>query len=227
MSAMAQSGGLKRTAALYESAIGKKAVMAISGLVLCGFLIEHMLGNWLVFAGPEALNKYAAMLKSAGDLLWVARAVLIVAALAHIWSAYQLWALKRAARPIEYVKKEPLVSSYAARTMRWSGPIVLAFLFFHLLHFTTGQVHPNFKEGDVYSNVVIGFSNPLVALFYIVANIMVGFHLYHGAWSMFQSLGAAHPKYTPKLQAGAKAFGLLIGIGNCLMPLAVLAGVVR
>jgi succinate dehydrogenase / fumarate reductase, cytochrome b subunit len=227
MSAMAASGGLKRTATLYESAIGKKAVMAVTGVVLCGFVLVHMLGNLQVFAGPEQLNHYAATLKASAPVLWGARIVLLASVFLHILSAFQLWSLKRAARPIAYVKKEAIASTYAAQTMMLSGPIVLAFIIFHLLHFTTGQAHPNFIEGDVYHNVIVGFSNPFAALFYIIANVLLAFHLYHGAWSMFQSLGINHPKYTPKLRLGAQLFGFLIGAGNVAMPLAVLAGVIR
>lgn len=219
-------GGLNRTAALYQSVIGKKVIMAVTGFILSGFVLGHMIGNLQIFAGPEKLNAYAAFLHSLGGLLWVARLVLLASVGLHIAMAVQLTMLKLEARPEAYVKKSALVSTYAARTMIWSGPIVGAFIIYHLLHFTTGQAHPDFKPGDVYANVVIGFRNPAVSLFYMVANILLAFHLYHGVWSMFQSLGVAHPRYTPVLKRVAQAYGIIIGLGNVAMPMAVLTGIV-
>jgi succinate dehydrogenase / fumarate reductase cytochrome b subunit len=108
-----------------------------------------------------------------------------------------------------------------------SGPIILFFLIYHILHFTTGQAHPNFKTGDVYANVVSGFQDPFASLFYMLANILLATHLYHGVWSMFQSLGVSHPKYTPKLKVLAMLYGAVVGVGNVSMPLAVLAGIVK
>ena len=219
-------GGLNRTAALYQSVIGKNVIMAVTGFILSGFVLGHMIGNLQIFAGPEKLNAYAAFLHSLGGLLWVARLVLLASVGLHIAMAVQLTMLKLEARPEAYVKKSALVSTYAARTMIWSGPIVGAFIIYHLLHFTTGQAHPDFKPGDVYANVVTGFRNPAVSLFYMVANILLAFHLYHGVWSMFQSLGVAHPRYTPVLKRVAQAYGIIIGLGNVAMPMAVLTGIV-
>lgn len=227
MSAMAASGGLNRTAVLYQSVIGKKIVMALTGFILFGFILGHMAGNLQIFMGADQLNAYAKFLKGTGKLLWLARGVLLVSVVLHIVAATQLTLLKLAARPQGYVKKATIATSYAARTMIWSGPIILAFLIYHLLHFTTGQAHPNFSHEDVYRNVVIGFSNPAVSLFYMIANILLAFHLYHGVWSMFQSLGFNHPKYTPMLQAAAKAFGFVVAVGNVSMPMAVLTGIVQ
>lgn len=218
-------GGLNRTSAFYQSVIGKKIIMAVTGFILSGFVLGHMIGNLQVFAGPEKLNSYAAFLHSLGGLLWVARIVLLASVGLHIAMAVQLTLLKLEARPEAYVKKSPLVSTYAARTMIWSGPIVGAFIIYHLLHFTTGQAHPDFRPGDVYANVIIGFRNPAASLFYMVANIMLAFHLYHGVWSMFQSLGVAHPRYTPILKRVAQAYGIIIGLGNVAMPMAVLTGI--
>jgi succinate dehydrogenase / fumarate reductase cytochrome b subunit len=218
-------GGLNRTAALYQSVIGKKVIMAVTGFILSGFVLGHMIGNLQVFAGPEKLNAYGAFLQSLGGALWAARIVLLASVGLHITMAVQLTKLKLDARPQPYVKKTALVSTYAARTMIWSGPIVGAFLVYHLLHFTTGQAHPDFKPGDVYANVITGFRNPAVSLFYMVANILLAFHLYHGVWSMFQSLGVAHPRYTPLLKRVAQAFGIVVGLGNVAMPMAVLTGI--
>lgn len=218
-------GGLNRTTAFYQSVIGKKIIMAVTGFILSGFVLGHMIGNLQLFAGPEKLNAYAAFLQSLGGLLWVARLALLASVGLHIAMAVQLTMLKLEARPQPYVKKTALVSTYAARTMIWSGPIVGAFIIYHLLHFTTGQAHPDFKPGDVYANVIIGFRNPAVSLFYMVANILLAFHLYHGVWSMFQSLGVAHPRYTPILKRVAQAYGVIIGFGNVAMPMAVLTGI--
>lgn len=220
-------GGLNRTVTFYQSVIGKKVIMAVTGLILSGFVLGHMIGNLQLFAGPEKLNHYAAFLQSLGGALWIARLVLLAAVGLHIAMAVQLTKLKMDARPTAYVKKASLVSTYAARTMIWSGPIIAVFIVYHILHFTTGQAHPQFTHGDVYSNVVIGFSNPAVAIFYMVANIMLAIHLYHGVWSMFQSVGVAHPRYTPVLKLIAQVFGFAIGIGNVSMPLAVLTGIVK
>ncbi|HNY39786.1 MAG TPA: succinate dehydrogenase cytochrome b subunit, partial [Bryobacteraceae bacterium] len=162
-----------------------------------------------------------------GEPRWRHWGILLLCVGLHIAMAIQLTLLKWEARPNAYVKKAAIASSYAARTMIWSGPIVGCFLIFHLLHFTTGQAHPEFVKGDVYRNVVIGFQNPAAALFYMVANILLAIHLYHGVWSMFQSLGVAHPRYTPILKTVAKTYGYIIGIGNVSMPLAVLAGLVK
>ncbi|MBE0656860.1 MAG: succinate dehydrogenase cytochrome b subunit [Bryobacteraceae bacterium] len=221
------AGGQKRTAILYQSVIGKKIIMAVTGFVLCGFVAGHMVGNLQLFAGPEKLNHYAELLQSLGGALWAIRGALLLAVGLHIAMALQLTKLKWEARPTAYVKKASIASSYASRTMIWSGPIIGAFLIYHLLHFTTGQAHPEFVRGDVYRNVVTGFQNPAVALFYMVANILLAIHLYHGVWSMFQSLGVAHPRYTPMLKTVAKGYGYVIGIGNVSMPLAVLAGLVK
>jgi succinate dehydrogenase / fumarate reductase cytochrome b subunit len=189
MSTVAVSGGTNRTATLFQSVIGKKVIMAVTGFILFGFVVGHMVGNLQVFAGPEKLNKYAEFLQSLGGGLWAARFVLLGAVILHIVSAVQLYNNKAQARPQGYVKKATIATSYAARTMVWSGPIILFFLIYHLLHFTTGQAHPDFVKGDVYRNVVTGFSNPAAALFYMVANVLLAIHLYHGVWSMFPDAG--------------------------------------
>ncbi|MBN9659478.1 MAG: succinate dehydrogenase cytochrome b subunit [Acidobacteria bacterium] len=228
MSSIAVNSGLNRTATFYHSVVGKKVVMAVSGFVLSGFVLGHMFGNLQLFQGREKLNHYAEMLQSLGGLLWFARFVLLSAAVLHITAAFQLWRLKNEARPQAYVKKAHIATSYAARTMIWSGPIVGAFLVYHILHFTTGQaLGDQFIKGDVYHNVIVGFQNPAASFFYIIANILLAIHLYHGVWSMFQSLGVNHPKYTPKLKTLAKVYGWVIGIGNVSMPLAVLVGLVK
>ncbi len=213
----------------WQTSVGKKAIMAVTGFILFGFVIGHLLGNLQVFESPEKLNHYAALLKSLPALLWGTRIILLLAVGLHIWSSFQLWLLQRKARPIKYVKKTNIHSTYASRTMLWSGPILLAFILWHLLQFTFGAVHPGapFDDLNVYNNVVLGFQVWPVSLFYIIAMTMLCSHLYHGLWSMFQSLGFSHPVYTPWLKTLAKIVAILIAIGYIWIPVAVLAGVIK
>lgn len=213
----------------WQTTVGKKAVMAITGVILFGFVVGHLLGNLQIFLPPEHINHYAATLRSLPALLWGARITLLISVGLHIWSSWQLWLLQREARPIGYVKKTNLNSTYASRTMMWSGPIILAFVIFHLLHLTFGTIHPGgpFDEHNVYNNVVTGFQVWPVSLFYIIAMIMLCYHLYHGLWSMFQTLGFSHPVYTPWLRALAKIVAILIAVGNISIPVAILAGFIK
>lgn len=214
-------------ARFYDSSIGKKAVMAVTGLVLFGFLILHMLGNLQVFLGRDVMNHYAETLHANMGLLWTARIVLLVSVVLHTWAAIQLTALKAAARPITYVKSGNVQGSAGSRTMMLSGPVIALFVIGHLLHFTTGTIHPQFVDLHAYENVVTGFSNPIVAVLYIVAMILVAFHLSHGIWSMLQSLGFSHPRYTPMIKKFAGVFSWLLIAGFISVPIAVLARVVR
>jgi succinate dehydrogenase / fumarate reductase cytochrome b subunit len=226
MSAVAINSTLARGVFFYRTTIGKKVVMAVTGLVLFGFLIAHMAGNLQFFLGREVLNTYAENLHHNAALLWVVRFTLLFAVLLHIVAAVQLAALQKAARPLGYAKKQSVGSTYASRTMYWSGPIIAIFVVYHLLHMTLGVrgIHPHFEHLNAYDNVVYGFSQPLVTIAYTIAMILVGMHLYHGIWSMFQSLGLSHPRYTPKLRVFAKVFSVLLIIGFLAVPLAVLAG---
>jgi len=214
-------------ARFYDSSIGKKAVMAVTGLVLFGFLILHMLGNLQVFLGREVMNHYAETLHGNPGLLWVARVVLLVSVVLHTWAAIQLTAVKTAARPVAYVKPGNVQGSTGSRTMMLSGPVIALFVIGHLLHFTTGTIHPQFVELHAYENVVNGFANPIAAGLYIVAMILVGFHLSHGIWSMFQSIGFSHPRYTPLIKKFAGVFSWILIAGFISVPIAVLAGIVR
>ena len=220
----------------YEAPIGKKAVMAITGVLLFGYVVAHLLGNLQIYSSdPDQINRYAAFLHNPANagLLWGARVVLLAAVVLHIVSSIQLWNLKREARPVAYVKKDDAATSYASRTMMWSGPIVAAFVIFHVLHLTVGAVVPlqdinsDPTTPDVRMNVITGFQNPAIAGFYILAMILLCMHLYHGLWSMFQSLGISHPRYTPKLKTGAAMVAILIAIGNCSIPIAVMAGLLQ
>lgn len=218
---------------LYRSAVGKKAVMAVTGIILFGFVLVHMIGNLKLYEGPEILNSYAGWLREVGTpalptsgLLWILRTALLVAVVLHIWAAWQVTLLNRAARPHGYVQRRPVRMTYASRTMRWGGVIILLFVIYHLLHFTFGTVHPDFIEGDVYHNVVTGFRVWWVSLFYIVAQIALGFHLYHGLWSLFQSLGWNHPRFNRWRSGFAHAFAWIITLGNISFPIAVLTGII-
>jgi succinate dehydrogenase / fumarate reductase cytochrome b subunit len=188
-----------------------------------------MLGNLQVYLGPEAINNYGVFLRQAlhGTGIWIARAVLLSAVLLHIWSATSLTLASRRARPEGYRVEKWKESTYASRTMRWGGVILLLFIIYHLLHFTTGTVHQTFIEGDVYHNFVAGFRSVPVSLFYIFAMLALGLHLRHGVWSMFQTLGVSHPRYIRMAHVGAWIFSGVIVIGNISFPLAVLAGIVK
>ncbi|QNI34074.1 succinate dehydrogenase cytochrome b subunit [Alloacidobacterium dinghuense] len=223
--------GLRRNpaATFWGSTNGKKAVMAVTGAILFGFIIGHLAGNLQIFEGREKLNAYGRFLHSIGELLWPVRIVLIVSVLLHITATVQLWLLKKRARPVGYSRKEAIASSYASRTMYWSGPIVLAFVIFHLLQFTAGYIHPEsqFIEGDVYHNVVAGFQVWWVSVWYIFSVCLLGFHLSHGISSMFQSLGYNHPKHTPVLKSAAVAIAVIITLGYISIPISVLLGIVK
>lgn len=216
-----------RAARFWTATLGKKAVMALTGVVLVGFVIVHLLGNLQVFVGPDKFNAYAHTLKSVPAVLWGARLTLLTAVFLHIWSAFSLWRLKADARPIGYQKRRPIASSYASRTMYWSGPILLLFIVYHLMQFTIGAGGTRFVEDEPYDNLVAGFQVVPIALFYIMAMGFLCLHLFHGIWSMFQTLGLQHPKYTPMLRLLAKVIALALFVGFSSIPLAVLLGRVQ
>src|SRR5919206_480089 len=174
-----------RIRSFYASMVGKKVVMGVTGLIGIGFVILHSLGNLLIFQGSTALNAYSHLVKSSAELLWALRITLIVAVILHVIAAVQLTRQSHAARPIGYTKREAQVATVASRTMRWGGALLLVFIVVHILHFTTGTIRPAgaFSHQDVYANVVTSFRIWWVALFYVVAMIALGLHLFHGAWS--------------------------------------------
>ena len=206
--------------------IGMKVVMAVSGLILFGFVIGHLLGNLQVFLGPEVLNAYGEFLRQNPGLLWGTRFTVLVAVATHIWAAVRLTNARRAARPTPYKRWEAQDSTYASRTMMISGPLLAVYIVYHLLHLTLGTVHPNFVEGNVYGNLVSGLSNPAVAAVYIVAMVMLGLHLRHGIWSMFQSIGISHPVLTPRLKTLAALVAAAIVGGYISIPLAIFVGII-
>ena len=211
------------------SSIGRKLIMAVTGVILVGFVLGHMIGNLQVYLGPEALNHYGVLLRSLlhGAGLWVVRAVMLTAVSLHIWAATSLTLESRRARPVGYRELKWKESTYASRTMRWGGVILLLFVVYHVLHFTTGTAHPNFIEGDIYHNLVVGFQSVPVSLVYIFAMVALGLHLRHGVWSMFQTLGVSHPRYIAIAHAAAWLVAVLVVVGNISFPVAVLAGIVK
>jgi succinate dehydrogenase / fumarate reductase cytochrome b subunit len=208
----------------FGSSIGKKVVMAVTGFALFGFVLAHMLGNLQVFLGPAALNAYAEKLRAVPALLWAARIGLLAAAALHVWAAVSLTRMNRAARPVGYREKEHRESTYASRTMRWSGVLLLLFVVYHLMHLTFGNAHPDFVEGDVFHNFVVGFRPALVTGFYVAAMLALGLHMYHGVWSFLQTLGLSHPRYNHLRHAFATLVTAVVVAGNIAMPVAVLAG---
>ncbi|HYJ32960.1 MAG TPA: succinate dehydrogenase cytochrome b subunit [Candidatus Binatia bacterium] len=225
----ADSGPTLRAEPFAASTIGKKVVMAVTGFILFGFVVAHMIGNLQAYMGPEAMNAYAVWLRELmhGSALWIARAVLLLSVILHIWSATALTWDNVRARPVGYRRRAYDRSTYASRTMVWSGPILLLFIVYHLLHFTFGTVHPSFVEGDVYHNFVAGFQVVPVSVFYIVAMLALGYHLYHGIWSMLQTLGLSHPRYNFLRHGFAGLMTAIVVVGNISFPLAVLTGVIR
>jgi succinate dehydrogenase / fumarate reductase cytochrome b subunit len=235
-----------------RSSLGSKFLMAVTGLGLTGFVIAHMLGNFQVFSGREALNAYAAALKHMPSLLWTARTGLLVIFVLHIAYGVRLWRANRAARPVLYHFKKYREATLASRSMLWTGLVILAFVLFHLAHYTFGVVErvavtdakglfvydaqgsvvyqsyldlkdpTDPKRQDVYAMTVHGFRNPIISLLYIVAMALLAFHLSHGFQSLFQSLGLSHPRWSPLVKGASLVLALAIFVGNSSMPLAVL-----
>lgn len=201
--------------------------MAATGVALWGFVIAHLLGNLQVFAGPTKLDDYGRALRSMPGLLWAARLGLLAAAGAHIVSALQLLALKAKARPTAYAKKVPTTSTWASRMMYWSGPVLAAFIVYHLLDLTLGVVNPGYVEGAVHANLVRSFSQPLVAVFYMLAMAMLWAHLSHGIWSLFQTLGFSHPAHIARLKIASAVIAVVLAGGNIAIVMSVLLGIVK
>lgn len=218
-----------------RSTIGKKVIMAVTGLAGIGFVIFHMYGNLKVFAGPAYFNEYSAGLRELGapvfghtHLLWLARIVLILSVVLHIWAATSLTIQARKARPDDYAARRTLQANYASKTMRLGGVVIFLFLIFHLMHLTFGvkAVNPQFEHGQVYSNLVYGFQSTPVAIFYIIAVLALGLHLYHGGWSLVQTLGILDPKYDTLVKRLSMLLAVLITVGFAIVPLAVISGIV-
>lgn len=222
---------------LYQTYVGKKWVMAITGVIGLVFIAGHMFGNLKLYMGAEEINHYAEGLRTVAYplvpekfLLWVMRAGLIVAFVLHVHAAYSIWSHNRKARPTSYAsKRDYIAADWASRTMLWTGPIILLFIGFHLADLTWGvnAVNPDFVHGEVYDNVVFSLSRWPVATIYVVANLALGIHIYHGAWSLFQSLGVNNPQINQGRRIFAALFALAIVAGNISFPLAVMLGIVE
>ncbi len=215
-----------RLGILWRSTVGKKALMAVTGLVLFLYVFFHMLGNLQVYAGAEQINAYARLLHVSAELLWTIRAVLLAAVLVHVVAGIQLYLRSREARPVAYADYRPEASSAASRTMIWSGILIFAFVVFHLLDLTVGVVHPDFREGDVFHNLLVSFGQLAGVIVYLVALVGLGFHLWHGVYSMFQSLGLSNRRLTPTTQRFAAGVAVVVTLGFASIPLAVIVGLV-
>jgi len=212
-----------------NSSVGGKLIVAVTGLGLVGFIIAHLTGNLLIFAGREALAEYAAGLRKFPALLWVARIGLLAMAAAHIGFTIKLNLANKAARPVAYVKKGYRRASFASRTMVLSGLTLLAYIIYHLLHFTwrtTDSEIAALGPYEVYDMLIIGFSNPAISAFYIIATVLLGMHLSHGVSSVFQTLGVNNPKYNKLFNCLGPALGIFIAVGFISIPVAVMTGFV-
>jgi succinate dehydrogenase / fumarate reductase cytochrome b subunit len=220
--------------AFYRTSVGKKWAMALSGIALMGFVFVHMVGNLKMYLGESSFNHYAEFLREIGEpifprtvLLWGFRLGLIAAFAIHFHAAYSLTMQNRRARTTQYQSpRDYIAASFASRTMRWGGIIILLFLIWHLADLTWGWANPDFVRGEAYDNVTSSLSRVPVTILYIVANIALGFHLAHGSWSIFQSLGINNPRCNSARKAFAIAFALIVVIGNISFPLAVQLGIV-
>jgi succinate dehydrogenase / fumarate reductase cytochrome b subunit len=223
---------------LFKTSIGKKVAMAVTGFILFGFVISHLSGNLQIFAHPDKINGYAHLLESLGPALWVIRLFLIVTVVVHIWVAVQLTFENRAARPNGYQKQITLRATLASRYMRWSGFVVLAFIVYHILHFTVRVTHgPGaypmtvLADGtvvrDVHSMMVLGFQNPLLATFYLISVGLLSWHLRHGLVSMFQSIGLRTRPWSRFLERVSVIFCVLYLLGNALIVVAAMTGQIR
>jgi len=217
-----------------RSLVGQKAVMAVTGVILFLFVVAHLLGNLKIFEGPAAFDAYAEGLRTVGApffgrgwLLWIARVVLIVAVLAHMWAAIETTRASWRARPVSYRRLEPVETTYAARTMRWGGVLIVVYVIYHLLDFTFGRVNPSFVAGDVYHNVVASLRVGPVAAAYIAAMVVLGLHLYHGTWSSIRTLGLTRPSADPFRRRVSAVLAWAIYLGFSIIPIAVFAGIIK
>jgi succinate dehydrogenase / fumarate reductase cytochrome b subunit len=219
---------------LARSLVGRKILMAVTGVILFLFVVGHLLGNLKIFQGPEHFNAYAEGLRTIGapffgrgQVLWVARVILLISVFTHIWAAITVTWASWKARPIGYHGLHLVETTYAARTMRWGGLIITVYVIYHLLDFTFGRVNPSYVPGDVYHNVLASFHSWSVSAGYVACLLVVGLHIYHGLWSAFQTLGLHRPPVDRWRRGLAGAIALLITAGYVAIPVAVLGGLVR
>ncbi|TYP86753.1 succinate dehydrogenase subunit C [Blastococcus xanthinilyticus] len=215
------------------NSVFKKAVMAVSGIILVLYLIAHMIGNLKAFSGAESFNSYSGWIRTVGNpalpgatALWIIRIVLLVAVVAHIWAAVSLWRQAKRARPQGYVTKKAVAQSYASRTMRWGGVIILAFIVFHILDLTLGTVNAEGFDSEPFDRMLASFQNPVVTIFYAIAVILLGMHLRHGIWSATQTLGQSNRRREKTVSAFAVVLATVLTIGFLLTPFAILFGLI-
>lgn len=220
---------------LYRSSIGKKIIMAVTGVIWIGYVFMHMYGNLKIFLGAAYFNEYAEGLRELGHpvfghlhLLTIARVVLVVSIIAHVWAAVMLTRRAQAARPQKYAVKKSVQADSASLYIRWGGVMIFLFIIYHLAHLTWGTpgVHPDYVRGDPYANVIVGFQSVPTVFFYLLALVALAFHLYHGAWSMFQTLGLSNQGIRPALRGLAVVLAIAVPVGFALVPLAILFGFV-
>ena len=217
-----------------SSTVGIKFLVAVTGLIWVLFVTVHMLGNLQIYLGPEAINSYAAFLKSNPGPLWVARFGLLAALVIHVWGITKLSLANRKARPTPYAVKKTVRSTFSSRTMVMSGLVLLSFVIYHLLHFTMGVTHPEHfhledavGRHDVYSMTVLGFQQPIVSIAYIVATLLLGLHLSHGVASLFQTMGLSRPWIAPLIERLGLVVTVIVVIGNVMIPLSALFGLIE
>jgi succinate dehydrogenase / fumarate reductase cytochrome b subunit len=208
----------------WQSTIGKKVVMAVTGIIGILFVIGHMSGNFLMFKGQDAMHHYALLLRTSMPLLYAVRAVLLLSVVLHAVSAYQLTMISRAARPQGYAARNPQVTTLAARTIKWGGVLLLVFIVYHILHMTLGTVHPQFAHLDPYNNLRTGLASPIVGGFYVLAMLALGLHLYHGTWAAVRTLGAARPSQHPLKRRLALLLAIVVAGGFMIIPIAAMLG---
>ncbi|WP_092200816.1 succinate dehydrogenase cytochrome b subunit [Blastococcus tunisiensis] len=215
------------------NSVFKKAVMAVSGIIMVLYLIAHVVGNLKAFSGREAFNSYSGWIRTVGNpavpgetTLWIIRIVLLVAVVAHVWAAVSLWRQAKRARPEGYVTKKSAAQSYASRTMRWGGVIVLAFIIFHILDLTLGTVNAEGFDSTPYDRLVASFSNPVVTAFYAISVILLGMHLRHGIWSATQTLGQSNRRRETTVNLFALGFATVLTLGFLLVPFSVLFNII-
>lgn len=216
-----------RTFAFWQTTVGKKVVMAVTGVIMILFLIAHLAGNLLVFAGAAQIDGYAAFLQRELALLWIVRIILIASVVLHVAAAYQLAIASRGARRVRYAELEPQSATIASRTMRVGGVAIAAFIVFHLMHLTTGTIRPApFSSAHVYANLVGSFGVWWVVAIYVVALVAIGLHLYHGAWGWTRTLGLSRPKPDPLYRPIATIVSVVLWAGFTAIPIAIVTGLV-
>ncbi len=217
----------------FSNSVVKKAVMAVSGIILILYLIAHMIGNLHAFGGAEEFNEYSHWIRTIGEpavpeqtVLWIIRLVLLASVAAHFWAAISLWRQARRARPVPYVTKKRVQQSFASRTVRWGGVIILLFIIWHILDLTVGAVNPDGADATPYDRLVASFSNPFITAFYVLALILLGMHLRHGIWSATQTLGQSNRRRERTVSAFALVFATVLIGGFLIVPFSVLFGLV-